>query len=421
MEQYYNDFVKNLRSFIIELDTCYSTSGTKKFVLALDKLNMAMVIARYNKISTKYKSYLDSKNESLFTDVNFNVFPGINLAEIWCNLTQSQKDKMWLYLQVLQISSSFIIKLSNTEPATVENKQDESAGVSVTASAFEPVVRAIDFNPYVGINADDGVEQKPVNDFSMDDIMSGPKVLPGEQASSATGGLTSMLGIGNMLNMDELAKELKNINTDEIEQATNNIKKLLGKNVDQNTSDMLTDMLTDITDELKRSPDTDQVGNPIEKIVKIAETVAERMVPKMKNKNVDVTKLWKSTQQLATQCGDGKGAPSINGMNPLSMLNNIMEKQMKFREDTNGKTDDECMAECQKMLDGAGLAGINIGNLAKMQQMGGDLNPNASSSKTKDRLREKLNQKKSDNSSTVATNVKSSISNKTTTNSNKKI
>lgn len=405
MERYYADFVSNLKSLVLELDAFYSTEGTKKFINVFSKLKFGMVIARYNTISNKYKEQINKKDESLFQDNKFDILPEINLSDIWKKMNSTQKERIWTYLQVLHMSSNFLMEYSrkndvpnepkgllntsdyNKQPKPVEKEiQETSSTKSIDASSLpETQPKQLTFNPYEGIGA------SASTNYDMNDLMSGPKVLPGEQSQTSSSGIASMLGMGNLLNMDELAKELKNINPEEIEQATNNIKNLLGNNVDKKTSDMLTDMLTNITDELKREPDDTNNSNPIDKIVKIAESVAEKMVPKMRAENMDVGKLWKSTQQIASQCGDGN--KMFNGFNPMTMLNNIMNKQMQFQDNMVGKTDDECLQECQNLLKSAGMGNIDPNNIKNMQNM---FNPaqNKKSNDTRDRLKNKLAQKK---------------------------
>lgn len=404
MEQYYADFVSNLKSLVLELDAFYSTEGTKEFIKIFSELKFGMVIARYNKISNKCKEQLNKKDESLFQDNKFNILPGINLSEIWKKINDSQKDRIWTYLQILHLSSNFLMEYSRksnisnkpvgllntsdynkqTKPAKTQETQ-ETQGTQETQEASKQLT----FNPYEGI----GVSAPLTATYDMNDLMSGPKVLPGEQSQNSSSGIASMLGMGNLLNMDELAKELKNINPEEIEQATNNIKNLLGNNVDKKTSDMLTDMLTNITDELKREPDDANNSNPIDKIVKIAESVAEKMVPKMRAENMDVSKLWKSTQQIASQCGDGN--QMFNGFNPMTIINTIMNKQMNFQENMAGKTEEECLQECQNLLKSAGIPNMDPNNIKNMKNMfGPGPTQNKKNNDTRDRLKNKLAQKK---------------------------
>lgn len=51
------------------------------------------------------------------------------------------------------------------------------------------------------------------------------------------------------------------------------------------------------------------------------------MKPKMDGNNIDMSKLWSSTQNLANNCKDEKGnSVFAEGMNPFDMLNKMMGK-----------------------------------------------------------------------------------------------
>lgn len=431
MEQFFQDFTVNLQSLITELNIYHPTPSTQKFLSTLDKLNIPMVIARYNKIGNKYKKEIENKDENLFINSGFNAISEINFSELWQYLSNEQKDRIWTYLQVLLIASNFIMDYSRNTQPTVETELSTNTLTKPVEQPKNPEKsKKLNFNPYSGIGSTE-------NEFSMDDLMKGPKELPGEkkeEGSSITDGLSSMLNMGKLFDMNALADELRNINVDEIEKATSNIKDLLGSNVDKATTDMISDMLTDITDELKKVPDNDNTGNtksnPLEKIMKIAENVAGKMAPKMKDKNIDVNKLWQSTQNLASQYGDNSGNNGntdnpLNGFNPMSMLSNLMGQQSKMKENMEGKNEEERAAEYQKMIESSGLGsmmnnlmggqnggGFNLqnmmsmipkmmsqmGNLTKSQQMNNNQNNQSSqSSPTKERLQKKLNEKRNKN------------------------
>ena len=82
----------------------------------------------------------------------------------------------------------------------------------------------------------------------------------------------------------------------------------------------------------------------------------------------------------------------FGGLNPMSLINNLMGQTMKMQEKFQGKTDEECLAECEKMMDSTGL-----GNLMKMipkQMMQPQMNQPPSNKSTKERLQKKLDEKR---------------------------
>jgi hypothetical protein len=403
MEQYYQDFSTNFMSLINEIHMYAPSKTTEKLIKSIGKLDVASIsklIARFNTIANKYKKLIDNRDENLFINSDFNPIPELNFSSFWDNLLAEQKDRIWIYLQLLTIASNFIMNFVNNVKQT--NTSEPVKDVNVSTNKVNPPVKEdkkeekkkLNFNPYAGI----GVQ---TNDFSMDTLLSGPKELPSDQPQSDTGlglglgNLSSMLNLGKMFDMNSLANELKNIDVSQIEQATNNIKDLLGDSLDKETSEMISDMVSDITDELKKVPENDASGNPLEKLFKIAESVAGKIGPKMKDKNIDIKKLWNSAQNLTNKFGDVSNNNN-NGFNPMSLLNNLMGQTMKMQDKFQGKSDEECLAECEKMMESSGL-----GNLMKMmpkpspqmmQQVQQAMNQPSNS--TKERLQKKLEEKK---------------------------
>jgi len=376
MEQYYQDFSTNFMALINEIHLYAPSKTTEKLVKLMGKLDVASIskiIARFNIITNKYKKLIDNRDENLFINSDFNPIPELNFSSFWNDLLFEQKDRIWIYLQLLTIASNFIMNIVNIKQTQVNdvttplknNKEDKEED----KKDDKKEKKKINFNPYEGI----GVQTE---NLSMDLIMSGPKELPSnEPKSNGLNSLSSMLNLGKMFDMTSLANELKNIDVSQIEQATNNIKDLLGDSLDKETSEMITDMVSGITDELKKVPDSDASGNPLEKLFKIAESVAGKIGPKMKDKNIDIKKLWNSAQNLTNKFGDASN-------NPMSLLNNIMSQTMKMQDNFQGKTNEECI----RMMESSGL-----GDLMKMIPKPPQNNP------TRERLQKKLEEKKKQN------------------------
>jgi hypothetical protein len=418
MEKYYKDFSDNFMALISEIHLYSPSNTTEKLIKSIGKLDVASIskiIARFNIIANKYKTLIENRNENLFINSMFNPIPELNFSSFWNDLLPEQKERIWIYLQLLTFASNFIMNFVNSKQSNDNSIKSNDNSIksndnsiksndnSIKSNEFsiksndnsiksndnsiksnDKDKKKLTFNPYDGIGAQ-------TNEFSMDTLLSGPKDLPSDESKSnnlGLGNLSSMLNLGKMFDMNTLANELKNIDISQIEQATNNIKDLLGDNLDKETSEMISDMVTDITDELKKVPETDASGNPLEKLFKIAESVAGKIGPKMKNKNIDIKKLWESAQNLTNKFGD---VSNNNGFNPMSLVNNLMGQTMKMQENFQGKTNEECIAECEKMMESSGL-----GNLMKMMpKLSSQLNQphNNTNNPTKERLQKKLEQK----------------------------
>jgi len=99
-------------------------------------------------------------------------------------------------------------------------------------------------------------------------------------------------------NLSEITDELKNIDKNKVNIATDDMKKLLGIS-DDNTGNFISNMISSIADELKN---TDlEKGNPMDEFMSIAEKVAMKMKPEIESGKVDMGALLNSTQSLASK------------------------------------------------------------------------------------------------------------------------
>ena len=306
MEHYYNKFIKTLRDFLKDLNRYVPNDGCTKFLECFDKLDMHKVILRYVGIMREHEAKLKDFDESVFNTPLY-VFPGINLSELMNKVAAEKKKKVFIYLHTLLVISDMMVQSANDEPALEKSNTIDSNGETQT--------KPLEFNPYIGIGTDN-------SELSATDMYSA-KFPEEPQQKPGIGTIANMIGIDKVLNLKQLTEQLKNMTKEDIDEATNSIKNLLGNNIDEKTSDLLSDMLCNISDELKN--DTMTQGNPLDNIVKIAESVAGKMRPKIDQNNIDVTSLWNSTQSLAEKCKDENGNNLFsNGMNPFDLMNKMI-------------------------------------------------------------------------------------------------
>lgn len=323
----------------------------------------------------------DNKLFSLYSKQNnkvikITIIPNIDIDSIWNKLDTESQSKIWSYLKYMYIFSSHMVINSGNNIANLEKINELHHTLSKNYNELytefwekfpdNKIIPKPSFNPFVGVG-------KTNPDYGINDLLSGPKLLP-NQVSPGIEGLTQMLGIDKMINLQDLSKQLKNITKEQIDEATKSIKSLLGSDVDENTSDMISIMLSDIKEELsKDNPVAD--SNPIQNFIKIAETVAHRVMPKIDPKKVDMKKVLNSTKNIATKCQDKNGKPIFNGPNnPLSLLTNLMERELdksnknntNTNTDKNKMTDADYAKECQNMLKQFGLPNISAEQLQNL-------------------------------------------------------
>ena len=172
MEQYYQDFSTNFMSLINEIHMYAPSKTTERLLKSVGKLDVASIskiIARFNIIANKYKKLIDNRDENLFINSDFNPIPELNFSIFWNNLLAEQKDRIWIYLQLLTIASNFIMNFvtqTNTVESHVNTSVKEVTPVKEVTHVKEDEKKKLKFNPYEGI----GVKN---DNFSMDAIIHG--------------------------------------------------------------------------------------------------------------------------------------------------------------------------------------------------------------------------------------------------------
>lgn len=357
MEQHYDSFLTTFYKFIFDLNRYAPSEGTQKALDVYKNLDIAKVIFRTYHLLKDNSTQINNKDETLF-NLPFIVLPDIDVSKSWPILIKGQKDKLFTYLRILMIETDILInqqpkQLDQTQ--TQENKETNDVIVKVTPS--------LEFDPYVGVGENNS-EKFGVNEMfsSLDNIEDETTAGPGLET------IMKMTGIHKLVNLSELSEQLKNMKKEDIENATNNIKELLGDSVDPSTTSLITDMLTNISEEMKNN-DMGK-GDPLKNILNIAESVASKMKPQIENNNIDMTQLLNSTQMFANQCKDKNGKSLFEGgMNPFALLGqfaNINPQNTNQSNSTNASTNEE---QCTNMLQNLGLDGVDLTNMSMEDMM----------------------------------------------------
>lgn len=301
MEKQYEQFISTTYKFVCDLDRYHSTSGTVEFKDNFKCLNMNKVILKLYNITKNNINDVKNKNDKLF-EKSFMVFPGIDLQYYWTVLTDNQKKKVWIYLNILYTMSDMILYMKNDCTTDTVNKFANGETESI-----------VKFDPYVGVGTDN-VE------YNVDDILAGDYDKHIEQPEQVgVGSMMSMFGLDKMFNTDEIRDKLKNMTPEDIAAATDNINDMIENN-DPHTTKLISSVLQNINETLNDSSFV-LSSNPMDDISKIAETVTNKLKPEVEKGNVDLSKLMKQIQTFSS-----KSNIFPKGMNPFSMLTNMFGK-----------------------------------------------------------------------------------------------
>lgn len=407
MQENHDLFIETLMLLLDILENKTNYANATKLLQELNETKIDIdrkgsIIKKVFMLVDIYFDLLKSQDKKLFNlytkqnkkVVKVTVIPGVDIGAMWDKLEVDDQNRIWEYLKYMYISSSHMVNVSGNENDVVNIDKVNELRLTLTGNEKEIynefwqkfpkntlVTKVAEFNPFIGVG-----ENKA--EYGVNDLLSGPTLLP-DQSAPGIDGITKLLGIDKILNLEDLSKQLKNITKEQIDQATKSIKSLLG-DVDENTSEMIDLMLNDITDELKKEDISN--GHPIDNLVKIAECVAHKMMPKIDPKKVDMNKVWNSTRNIASKCHDKDGKPIFDGPNnPLSIVTNLMERQMnqmqqksmnprvnlgESSEPQKPMTEDDYAKECQNILKQLGLPNMSVNQLKnlKLDKLIDDLN-----------------------------------------------
>lgn len=361
MQQHYENFLTTLYKFVQDLDRYKKTEGTEQALKVFNQLDMAKVIFRIYTLLKNANDKILSKDETLF-NTPFEILPNVDVSLVWPGLAEGRKLKVFTYLSILQIESDILV-----------NKDDKENKENNESKEKKP----LEFDPYVGIGSNNPKE------YCVADMYESLANMPEEDHSNSGPGLASiasLIGLDKMVNFEELSDQLKNMKPEDIENATNNIKEMLGNNMDEKTTSMLNTMLTDISIEMQTS--NLNTGDPFKNIMGVAESVAGKMKPKIQSGELDLSRLVNSTQLFATQCKDKDGNPMFGeGNNPFAMLSQLASSLTGGANNANHQmTEKQMKDQCNKML--------------KSMNMGDDVEKLLQQTQTKPKPKNKNNNKK---------------------------
>jgi len=286
MEKYLDKFKGTLYKFLCDLNRYHLTEGVTKILKNFDKLKIFDIAARYHDIIDKIKNDVESKNEKIF-QTPLLLLPGVNISNIWNHLIKGQKQRIWMYIDMLYILGDIIIKQEH-------------------------------FNPYVGIGGNN-------ENYNVNDMFSGIKNINEEDIGS-----TNMFGLDKMINFDELSEQLDKMDPKKIDEAAENINNMLGSGDGNNqTSNLIKGMLSEIKKEFKNTDIKN--GNPVKNLMKVANSVATKMQNDVNPEQMQ--ELMRNTQNITRNITDDNGNQIFNGnMNPMSMMTNLLRGNSNLQE-----------------------------------------------------------------------------------------
>jgi hypothetical protein len=354
METYFNQFNANVKNLFTEINQYVPTTGINEFFELIDNpdFDHSKLIAMIHYALEDKEEQLRDRNYAVFEN-KIKLFPGVYLNKIWEHLDSDQQPRIMDLLLNTYVLVELMWQETKQEAMNATKRQNINKMMNyLKAKNFEI---EMEFNPYEGVIADSA------EGFGVDELFGGPDVLPNSDAERS-GGLMNMIpGSGSGIDFGELKTQLLNMKKEDIDDATENIKQMLGAGADEGTAEVIGDMLHKITDELKEADFSS--GNPFESVQKIAQNVANQMKGSVAKKPVNWEKILNSTGKLANEVKDTNGN-NLFDPNMMGMLQGMMN-QAKGRGQRPKPAD---MVAAQKMMKELGLSNVNMGKIKKSKK-----------------------------------------------------
>lgn len=302
---------------------------SKNLTTILDKykeLNFATVVYKIGTLLKNNVQMINDKNQELFNDT-FIVLPNFDLKPLWPKLKTGQKNKVWIYLSILQIESDLIITQASNEKVTVKEETVKEENVKINDDND-----LIKFDPFEGIGS---------NDTNVAELYESISLMDEEEGGPGIESVMKMLGVDKMIDIKGITEQIRTMTPESIKENMDKLQEVLGDDMDKDTYEIVETMLFGMNKGLQNQ----------DNLIKALEETSKTMEPIMKEKKFDPQKLIKAASAaMETQKNpDGSSIP-----NPMAMLSNF------FNPGTSKK---QMLQQAQNMLGQMGMGNVDMSKI----------------------------------------------------------
>jgi predicted transcriptional regulator YheO len=229
-----------------------------------------------------------------------SILPGINIRLTYSLLSEEDKIHFWQYFHLMALSTFNIFHHNN--PRKVASLQHVMEMIHEIGQSLEKTGIMVDdkiFNPYLGLGGSAGVN------YGTEEMFANTVDLQtGEQLSLEA--VLNTLGVGNLVNEEELNAKLESLKESDLEVATDQIVNILGAGGDPNTRNVCSKLVRNIVEELKINGIAN-VGNVLKSVAE--KSKSEIQVSDMRNTMGYVQSFMNDGQDKLKDMKDENGNP----------------------------------------------------------------------------------------------------------------
>lgn len=292
-------------------------------------IDSGKIIKKVYKTLTANLDYLhpQEKQELFFLKDNneiVTIFPGVDIGLVVHSISKDERKVLWGNILMAYISATNMISAFN-------KKKDEKVW-SILPQLQKKVVdygiiqNSLFFNnPFVGINNQTGKYDVNTMFSNLNKNQETAQELPGEMNPD---NMLKMVGMDKLFDMKKLSTQLKDIKTSDIEEATNNVSKILGAEKDSETNKLLESLVNGVVNKLKAGGDNLDMFSLAKSVAKETEQTVDPK--KLKGVAGHFTNFMNNSTNMLKNVKDEKG-------NPIGeQLFNSMKIPLQFMQGMNG-------------------------------------------------------------------------------------
>ena len=287
-EFFLNKFKNLFKTFIEEtiqnLNNDKIKDGLIEIRQIMTKLDYSKIMIKYAHNEELYKSLQQIKQNNSILNNNqkyWVLMPKISLNKILLNINDDYKDKLLKLLNTMYVACLSYSKVYETEKNT-------------------------DFDPYKSIG-------EVSKQLTIEEMYAGVEIKTPESYEFI---------MNQLLEKFNLNESLKDVNSGDIDKATDNINQFLNEKSNNPSANIISSMLENIKGEiinLKNDTSANSNGDGMKKIFDIAKRVSMESMKGIDKSTIDPLQLWDTTTELAT---------NTTGSDTIAIFSDVIRNQI---------------------------------------------------------------------------------------------
>jgi len=279
------------------------------------------------------------------------IIPGLDLGLVVKSLNEDELKILWGHFYMMYISSVNMI-------AEINNHKKEGKIWEILPKLRDKVIKSgliigkdkKSFNPFIGL-----YQMQETGEYDVNKMFTNVEELKtGQSAGMTMEDIFKMTGVDKLVDVGQLNDQLKNCKQEDIDDATENITKLLGAEKDGDVKDVCHTLVTEIVSDLKT--------NGLTSMFDTAKSVSQRV-----GKTMDKNKMRKTANQLNEFMSHGeeklKGLKNEKGENIGSKIFDSLKIPLQLAQSMgSNSTNPEQMPNMPNLSSIGNLMGMLNGN-----------------------------------------------------------